>query len=86
MSAPAAIRCTQYNLAFTAEISFSWVMSFWFQRRHHVLIHRILTDDMMDRYGLALSLPPQSGVGLLVKLQAPGQSKPNEDMAALLDV
>src|SRR5699024_2180126 len=56
------------------------------QRSHHVLIHRILADDMVDRYGLALSLPPESCIRLLIQFQAPGQAKPDQDVATLLDV
>lgn len=41
---------------------------------------------MVDGDHLCLSLPPQSGIGLLVQLQAPCQSKPDQDVSTLLDV
>ena len=41
----------------------------------------------MNDHGIGgLSLSPQSGVGLLVKLQRPGQPKPDEGRAACLQV
>ena len=41
---------------------------------------------MVYGYGLLLSLPPESRVCLLIKLKAPRQPKPNQNVSAFLDV
>jgi len=40
----------------------------------------------MDDYRLFLTLPPQPGVRLLVKFQAPGKAKPDDSGATFLQI
>ena len=56
------------------------------QRRQHILINRVFRDDMVDGDDFLLSLPPQSGVRLLVELEASCQPEPDQDVSARLDV
>ena len=56
------------------------------KRRQHIFIHCVLRHDMVNGYSLLLPLPPEPRVCLLIKLKAPGQSKPNQDVSALLNV
>lgn len=48
-------------------------------------VNRTLGDEMLndDRFGL-LPLPPQSGIGLLVEFQTPGQAKLHQHISACL--
>ena len=46
----------------------------------------VLGDDMVDGDHIGLALPPKSGIRLLVQFQAPRQSKPDQDVSALLDI
>ena len=40
----------------------------------------------MDGDHLCLTLPPETGIGLLIQFKAPCQTKPDHDVSALLDV
>src|SRR5699024_352447 len=47
------------------------------QGLHDPLVNRTFRDDMLHHHGIGLlALPPETGVGLLVKFQGPGHSKP----------
>ena len=39
---------------------------------HDLFVHGALGDEMVDHHSLFLSLPPETGVGLLVQFQRPG--------------
>lgn len=58
-----------------------------FQRPHHILVVCASGDDVVDDHrAYALSLPPETGVELLVQLQRPSQPVPDHCRAALLQV
>ena len=44
------------------------------------------TTKMMDDHSVFLALPPQAGVGLLVKFQAPVQAEPDDGTPSVLEV
>ena len=54
---------------------------------HDPLINGVLRDNVMDDHSCVfLPLPPEPGVGLLVKLQRPGQPEPDQGGTAGLQV
>ena len=54
---------------------------------HNPLINRAFRDDMLHHHGIGLlPLPPEAGIGLLVKFQGPGQSKPRKGGTPALKV
>lgn len=52
------------------------------QALKHRLICCPIRDQMVDDDRIGLPLPVQSGIGLLVQLQAPGKAEPDDDIAA----
>ena len=56
------------------------------QCRQYILIHCVLRDDVVDGYGLDLSLPPKTRIGLLVQFETPRQAIPDQDVSTRLDV
>ena len=56
------------------------------QRRQNIFVYRIFCNDMMDRDGILLPLPPEPSIRLLIQFQTPRQSKPDQDVPALLDI
>lgn len=57
-----------------------------FQSCHHILIHRVLGDNVVDGDHLCLALPPEASIGLLVEFKAPCQAEPDQNVSTLLDV
>ena len=57
-----------------------------FQGGEDLFVNGILRYDVVNGYDLSLALAPEAGIGLLIQFKTPDQGKPDQDMAALLDV